>query len=155
MILTTSASTKISNPTPDDIRKVLENYECSNNIVTQATIESNDITLVIEYDKKYGYYILELNEYKAPLGDKQDKSLLVVHDMGGDPFLIPLCCHLDSRQAEKILLHFMRYDGELLDYPSWYDIYEGQSEGFIDNELYNDCKFGEMLKIRDGSVAKL
>ena len=152
MILRTSSSKDINNPNLDDIREVLKDYEQHNNILTQASLWTPSITLVIDYDDNYGFYILELNGFKAHLGKWQDKSLLVVHDMGGDPFLVPLCCHMEKQQAEEILWSFIQHDGKILDYSEWYDIYEEQDEAFIDNKLFGYCGFGELLKIANGKV---
>ena len=153
MILKLPSSESITNPTPDNIYELLgKNNEYWRN--GDVTLETENIHLQIIRDEKYGYFVLNLHDFKAPLGDKKDKNLLLVDDMGGEPFLVPLCCYLTYSQVEFILLHFIKHK-ELFDYEKWYDIYEGQDEGFIDNELYTKCIFGEILKIENGKVVKL
>ena len=153
MILTLPSGESIANPTFYNIYELLgKNIEYWRN--GDVTLETGNIYLQIIRDEKYGYFVLNLNDFKAPLGDEKDKNLLLVDDMGGDPFLVPLCCYLTYSQVELILLYFIKHK-ELFDYEKWYDIYEGQDEGFIDNELYTKCIFGEILKIENGKVVKL
>ena len=159
MILELPTGECILNATPDDIRTLLKQgddywYNAGDAVLSTDGIGNSETMLLIFRDKKYGYYILDLNSYQAPSGDEKDKSLLIVYDMGGDPFLVPLCCHLNYSQTESILLHFLQ-SGKRLNGEKWYDIYEGQEECFIDNELFCNCVFGEMLKIRNGKVTRL
>ena len=160
MVLELPTGENIVNPTKADICEILErNSAYWLQGTGQAALIKNDVSkiytaLIFSFNPKYGYYVLDLDNYKAPLGNENDRSLLIAEDSGGDPFLIPLCCYLNHSQAKRILAHFLDYE-EFIDYDEWYDIYEGQDESIEGNEIYNSITFGEILKITNGKVARV
>jgi hypothetical protein len=152
LVLLPPSGEPIINPTQDDIRAILkQNEEYWRKGSGDASFVNKG--LMFKRCKGYGYYILDLDSFSAPLGDEKDKSLLYVDDMGGDPFLVPLCCFLNYERAERILLHFLHYE-ELMDHDNWHDIYEGQEEVFCDTELFGNCNFGDIIKIANGKFTE-
>ena len=147
----------IENPTPDNIREIL-NQSDDFWRYGEADIKTDKDHIIFNRNEKYGYFILDKNYNKAPLGNEEDKNLFVVYGKAWwDAYLFPLCCHLTYSQVENILLHFIQYT-ELIDYEKWYNIYEIQNHELElmrrTVEVMKNCKHGEILRIEGENVIK-
>jgi len=133
MILYTPKSRDIRHPTPNDVCELLKQeadfWEQGTGSGSASLSSSDDPTkrkdeLMFYRVSGYGYAVFEMFSYKAPIDEKKDRSVIIAHNVGGEPFPIPSCFYMDYEQAEEILLHYL-HTGEILNYDKWQDIHDG------------------------------
>ena len=111
------------------------NEGCGQAALSDGPIENGGACIIFYGDSKYGYVLLD-GGYTAPIDEKKDAKLIVVHDVGGEPFPVPSCFFISYEQAEQILLHFLK-TGEILNHDEWRDIYEDfDFDSYLDSDEY-------------------
>ena len=144
MMLCTPLGESISCPSMDDILDLLKqedeywNCGCGTASLSVDSVEKCDEFLVFYRNHEYGYVILLFkdNDNYAYFNEENDSSLVIVHNISGEPFPIPHCFYVDYIQAKSILSHFLQ-TGTIPYYEKWRSISDiFDYDAYLDSDEY-------------------
>lgn len=143
MLLTLPDGTEKHNPTTNDILALLDqSYEywlsgSGSASLSENSIEKSKEVLMFYNDGGYGYVAILLDSYKAPYHlMNKDESLITVHQIGGEPFPVPLAFHINHSEIKNLLVQYLS-TLQILNFESWRDIFSVfDYDKYIESEYY-------------------